>query len=169
MIRVIDNFFSKEECIYYRNMINNSINTEKLVCFSNSAKSINHKYENLDLVNIFYDRAVEKIKENDFIKPNNLIMWAKYEPGAEFGLHTDTGLYYDTINKLKSRYTLLVYLNDNFEGGNTVFYDNSFVVNLTVVPKEGSCIIFDIDLWHKGDIITYGEKYWIGCEIISNF
>lgn len=29
--------------------------------------------------------------------------------------------------------------------------------------------VFDISLWHKGCELTEGEKYWIGCEIISKF
>jgi hypothetical protein len=28
---------------------------------------------------------------------------------------------------------------------------------------------FDIDLWHRGDVIQSGTKYWIGCEIIGTF
>ncbi len=96
MIKVIENFLSDEECLKYINNINTSINTEKQIYFSNSAGSVNHKYKNLDLANFFYERANKMTNcNNDFIKPNDIIMWAKYYPGTEFGLHTDTGLYYD--------------------------------------------------------------------------
>ncbi len=169
MIHVIENFLTNEECLKYIDDINRSIDTEKQICFSDSAGSVNHKYKNLNLANIFYQRAVEKVKNNDFVAPNDLIMWAKYLPGTEFGLHTDTGLFYDRTKRLKSRYTLLIYLNDNFEGGKTLFYDNNFCLTNTINPKKGDCIIFDIDLWHRGTTVVSGEKFWIGCEIISKF
>ncbi len=168
MIHILENFLTHEECKCYRDMIDDKINNEKLICFSNSSGSYNHKYKDLDLANKFYKIASDKIKHNDFVMPNNLIMWSKYEQGAEFGLHTDTGLYYDIINKLSTKYTLLVYLNDNFENGNTIFYDESLNISKNIKPVEGMCIVFDIKLWHRGECVLNGEKYWIGCEIISN-
>ena len=47
---------------------------------------------------------------------------AKYLEETEFGLHTDTGIYYNKEENLQGKYTLLVYLNDNYEGGETIFY-----------------------------------------------
>lgn len=54
-----------------------------------------------------------------------------------------------------------------FEGGETVFFDSNFKQTRTVVPKRGKALMFDIDLWHKGNEVTKGQKYWIGCEIIG--
>ena len=62
MINIIDNFLDEEECKKYINDINNSIDTEKQICFSNSAGSINHKYKNLDLAKLFTKKLVKKLK-----------------------------------------------------------------------------------------------------------
>ena len=59
--------------------------------------------------------------------------------------------------KEMTRYTLLIYLNSNYEGGETN----------TIKPETGKALIFDIDLWHSELPVINGEKYWIGCEIIG--
>ena len=61
----------------------------------------------------------------------------------------------------------MIYLNDDFTGGKTVFYDDCFQKTVEIEPKKGKALLFDIDLWHKGEEIHNGEKFWIGCEIIS--
>jgi hypothetical protein len=50
-----------------------------------------------------------------------------------------------------------------------VFYNDKWIVNKIVQPKEGMAILFDIDLWHKANPLLKREKYWIGCEIIGYF
>jgi prolyl 4-hydroxylase len=120
-----------------------------------------------------YNRLIELDSQNgkppnpDFIRPNSLVMTAKYVDGNNFNLHTDTGLYYNRKQQLKSNYTLLIYLNDEFEGGQTSFYTPEFKHYLDITPKRGSCAVFDINWWHKGNPVSNGKKYWIGCEIIG--
>lgn len=163
---MIDKFLTDEECDNYISLIEEKT---KDVCvpFTNNTTNFNHKYVDNELAQIFYDKLVNG--PLDSTRANDLIMMSKYVEGEKFGLHTDTGLFYDSKSKTKSRYTMLIYLNDNFDGGSTVFYNNNFVITDTVVPKRGSCLIFDIDLWHEGQPISNGIKYWIGCEIIGSF
>ncbi len=168
MITVYDHFLTDDECDTYITMINNFA-AQKHVPFSNSATNFNHKYIDEKLAQSFYDRCREKQIQIDTIGPNNLIMMAKYQKGESFGIHTDTGLYYNKANNTKTRYTLLIYLNDNFIGGNTIFYTDHLQVLKTIVPKKGSCLLFDIDLWHEGCEVLDGYKYWIGCELIGSF
>jgi predicted 2-oxoglutarate/Fe(II)-dependent dioxygenase YbiX len=168
MIRVIDNFLTDEECQNYIQLIEH-LTKEKNVRFSESAYNFNHKYTDNKLAQSFYEKGQQlNLFENcTTLGPNKLIMVSKYTKGENFGIHTDTGLFYDKINKVKTRYTLLIYLNDDFEGGNTVFYDNNLNITETIVPKKGSCLLFDIDLLHEGKKVTQGSKYWIGCEILG--
>ena len=60
-------------------------------------------------------------------------------------------------------------MNDNYKEGGTSFYTTNFEHIRTIKPEAGKALIFDIDLWHKGDSVINGEKYWIGCEIIGKF
>jgi hypothetical protein len=66
----------------------------------------------------------------------------------------------------ETRWALLIYLNDDFIGGHTVFYNDKWSVIKTITPKKGMAILFDIDIWHKANKIEEGNKYWIGMEII---
>ena len=131
-----------------------------------SGKFKNDRFVNVELANSFYEK-VKKDVNAPMLRANNLVMTGKYQPGDVFGLHTDTGLYFDLNKGEKSNYTLLIYLNDNFTGGKTVFYNDNFQKIVEIEPKRGKALLFDIDLWHKGEEIYEGKKFWIGCEIIS--
>lgn len=93
------------------------------------------------------------------------IFMANYKPGNNFSIHTDTGCHY-TKNK-KSSHTLLIYLNDDFEGGETSFYNQDFQLVKTIKPKRGRAILFNILLWHTAEKLKRGEKFWIGTEVVS--
>lgn len=164
-IWTFDNFLNEDECEKFIKQIDEKKDT---VNFTNADIFKNDKYIDNKLTKYFFD----KIKNNldiDILRPNNLIMSGKYVIGNKFGLHKDTGLHFDVIKREKSNYTLLIYLNDNFTGGNTIFYDDNFKEIASIKPKKGMALLFDISLWHKGCKLTEGEKYWIGCEIISKF
>ncbi len=163
MIKTYRNFLTNEECQKYINEINNKKNK---ICFTNTGKFENDKYIDRELSNYFYQK-IKSIINVETYRANDLIMTGKYSPDNEFGIHTDTGLYYNKNKNEKSRYTLLIYLNDNFENGETVFYDDYLKEKEIITPEKGMALVFDIDLWHKANKIINGNKYWIGCEIIA--
>ncbi len=168
MIYELDNFLTLDECNSFIYQIDNSkVKTN----FTDSGKFDNKKWVDKQLAEQFYGKLKKySINQGDrIVRPNNLIMSGKYNVGDLFSLHTDTGLFYDLDAKEKSLWTLLIYLNDNFKGGETVFYDNHWKVDKIIKPKTGMAILFDIDLWHCGNQVVEGKKYWIGCEIIGKF
>lgn len=57
----------------------------------------------------------------------------------------------------KQNYTLLVYLNDGFEEGETVFFDGD--EELTIVPKTGTLLIIPGDIEHEARIPKGKNKY----------
>lgn len=164
---IFDNFLSDEECIQF---ILDIEQKKHKIPFTDSSNAETDKYIDLELAIKFFERVKELDNENKVktVRPNNLIMSSKYEPGTQFGLHTDTGLYYESKTGIKSKYTLLIYLNDDFTGGETIFYDNFFREIQKVVPKKGSAIVFEIENnFHRGALVENGNKYWIGCELIG--
>lgn len=168
MIYELDNFLTLDECNSFIYQIDNSkVKTN----FTDSGKFDNKKWVDKQLAEQFYGKLKKySINQGErILRPNNLIMSGKYNVGDLFSLHTDTGLFYDLDAKEKSLWTLLIYLNDNFKGGETVFYDNYWKVDKIIKPKTGMAILFDIDLWHCGNQVVEGNKYWIGCEIIGKF
>ena len=96
------------------------------------------------------------------------IMYAKVDIQQHFSIHTDTGIVYSHIDNEYSKFTVLTYLNDNYEGGNTQFYSEKLLKTVTIEPKKNRTLIFDIDLFHAGEIITKGTKYWIGTELVCS-
>ena len=124
----------------------------------------NSDFQNGKTVNKFISKFIFK-KIKPFIPSESLnviqtIMFARVHTGKFFGVHTDTG--YD----INSKYTVLLYLNDDFEGGSTSFYDDNLTEKLfEIKPVKGRILCFDIDLFHSGDIVTKGTKLWIGTEL----
>ena len=138
--------------------------------FTDTGKFTNKKWVDSELAERFWRRLCDFPIGDEMLRVNNLVMAGIYVEGDSFGLHTDTGLFYDAVAREKSRWTLLVYLNDDFEGGETVFYNGETgVEERRVRPVAGRALIFDIDLWHSGMPVVAGQKCWIGCEVIGGF
>ena len=65
-----------------------------------------------------------------------------------------------------SRYCLLIYLNDNFLGGETIFPQISSIIN----PRQGNAILFSKAYQHKQGIVKEGNKFILlnNIAVISN-
>jgi prolyl 4-hydroxylase len=166
-INTLAHVLSTDECEYFKNTIDN----KKIVNnFTNSGVFKNDKFVDLELATkLFNTIPKDIISKYKILRPNNLIMTGMYTTNQAFGIHTDTGLYYNKETKESSNFTYLIYLNDDFEGGETQFYDEYLIPTQTIYPETGKGLLFDISLNHKGSSILSGNKYWIGIELISKF
>ena len=162
----LEHFLSDSSCEIFRDKI---LNQKKTRSFTDSGNFTNHKYIDADLTEQMFTQLQTYNLPETFLRPNNLIMTGYYKPGDQFGLHTDTGLYYNEKAKEKSRWTLLIYLNTVEDEGATIFYDDQWQEIKRFYPVQGDAILFDIDLWHKGEELHTQSKFWIGCEIIGKF
>jgi hypothetical protein len=54
----------------------------------------------------------------------------------------------------------MMYLNDNFESGETTFR------NLKIKPERGIALIFLHDLYHEGSQVTRGVKYVLRTDVM---
>ena len=85
---------------------------------------------------------VENYMKNTFVNYSHIIKWPK---GESQGDHIDFDLH--TL-------TSVLYLNDTYEGGNTVVGDK------IIKPKKGKIILFDGNKTrHKVLPITFGTRY----------
>ena len=76
----------------------------------------------------------------------------RYPPGGHYIVHQDAGA------DLRDRYfTVVCYLNDDFEGGDTWFPS----LNYSAIPKTGKAIVFPAEFWHCAQPVIRGEKYVI--------
>ena len=91
------------------------------------------------------------------------LQFLKYNKGGYFKEHYDPEINYksDTNDRI---YTIIIYLNDDFEGGETYFKN----LNILIKPKKGKAVIFkSLDengkilkkSLHQGSKVTSGTKY----------
>jgi len=63
----------------------------------------------------------------------------------------------------------MIYLNDDFEGGSTIFQVESLPGGLLrVAPKTGMALLFRHDdvLLHSGELVTRGKKYVLRTDVM---
>lgn len=108
---------------------------------------------------------------------NPAIRIYRYSQGQRFGCHVDQSDT-DPITGFHSRFTLLVYLNDesdsDLRGGSTIFYANEFDAQdghpvLNVAPQTGAVLLHghgDRCLLHEGAEVTAGAKYLLRSDVM---
>lgn len=84
----------------------------------------------------------------------------RYQPGQRFAPHYDGAFIRSETER--SLLTLIVYLNDDFEGGRTAFLD----FDLEAVPRAGTALVFQHLLLHEGCIVTAGTKYAMRSDVM---
>lgn len=93
---------------------------------------------------------------------NDDFRYYRYQAGQRFKAHLD-GFY--EKDDCKSFLTVLFYLNDDYQGGETKFFTKEngrlnvnqpkFIIN----PRKGSALIFYHAQFHEGATIKQGTKY----------
>ncbi|MCA9175789.1 MAG: 2OG-Fe(II) oxygenase [Planctomycetales bacterium] len=98
---------------------------------------------------------------------NELLRFYRYEPGQQFDWHQD--FPYERDNGEQSYLTLLVYLNDDFDGGETSFddsYSEEAFDEFRVTPVRGMALFFEHATHHKGEPVTKGRKYVMRTDVM---
>jgi hypothetical protein len=73
----------------------------------------------------------------------------RYDEGGFFKVHSDT------TGDDRRRFAVVVYLNDDFGGGATVFP----LLGCRSVPEKGKGVVFPAERLHRGDVVKEGTKY----------
>lgn len=98
---------------------------------------------------------------------NELIRFYRYESGQQFNWHQD--FPFERDNGEQSYLTLLIYLNDDFTGGETSFDDSYSVESFDefmVTPKQGVALFFEHQTHHKGEPVRSGCKYVMRTDVM---
>jgi prolyl 4-hydroxylase len=180
----IDNILSNEECdrlikcTKYKTLIDSTIFNNYNIVVDNTRKSKTTWFESNEnaIVSKCSNIAKTLTNKND----NNLenLQLVYYPVGGYFQPHHDATKNTDVDTIVTSReYTLLIYLNDVEEGGETVFP----YLNLEIKPRKGKGILFRTlddndriirESLHGGKPVIKGEKWicnkWIHNRIINN-
>ena len=166
----IDNILTEEECQYYMSLFDNKDMVEDI-------DDKHRKYHRIQIVNQeFANRLYQKVKGYlpKKIKKiadgmNDHIRLSKYDAGQFFGIHKD-GMNFDPNNKNRMSYaTLNIFLNDDFEGGETTFYEkDGKTMRFVCKPKAGRGAFFYSQQFHEGNKILSGNKFLIRTDLFIN-
>ncbi|MCF2859539.1 2OG-Fe(II) oxygenase [Pseudoalteromonas sp. SMS1] len=134
-----------------RTVINSIRNNERVDWFSESlAKDWWRKLAPMGLPELEQKRAIS-------LSPR--FRFYRYSEGQKFNMHKDGR---QRVDGQSTMMTLLVYLNDNYDGGSTNFRQD----NLAVYPKTGTALLFEHQLWHQGTRVKAGFKYILRTDVI---
>jgi predicted 2-oxoglutarate/Fe(II)-dependent dioxygenase YbiX len=91
---------------------------------------------------------------------NERVRCYRYQPGQRFAPHYDGS--FARSRSERSLLTLLVYLNQGFEGGETALLD----LDETVTPRTGRALLFQHAILHEGCAVIRGVKYAARSDIM---
>lgn len=176
-VQEIPNFLSKEECERVRRLSESKLFTSKVYTSNSDLEDktvrISDQCWLKDTDDEFISDLSKRIADitSTDIRSQEELQVVRYKPGGFYKPH------YDACNKLTDdctrlnkglgpRFiTFIIYLNDDFDGGETFFPE----INKKVVPQQGKAAIFyDVDSegeilpksLHGGLDVSNGEK-WI--------
>ena len=168
----VPSFFSKEECEDHINSSEDKGYGEALVRTRGKGEAVDKEVRDNDRVILdspelaaeLYERVKEHLPQNiDGWVPNGLnerFRYYRYKDGQRFKPHMD-GAHKRSETEV-SFLTLLIYLNDNYEGGSTPLIG----INEIIYPKEGMMLLFDHKILHAGTSVTEGVKYVIRTDVM---
>lgn len=91
----------------------------------------------------------------------------RYQQGGKFDLHRDMvfkekcdGKYY------KGKYNMIIYLNENYGGGETTFFDEKKKQFFQIKGGIGDVLIFNPEMLHCGEKVN-GTKYIILVQLFE--
>ncbi len=98
---------------------------------------------------------------------NERLRFYRYDPGEQFDWHQD--FPFERASNQRSFWTLMIYLNDGFEGGETSFedsYSDEPFDPFHVCPQAGMALCFAHHVYHKGEPVVRGRKYVLRTDVM---
>lgn len=143
-----------------------------------------------DFAEMLYQRMLAKIEEVEPRLLHPILNWKtkgvehavglnerlrilRYDPGCYFKPHSD-GSYRRGFEAglgrkgEESRVTMLLYLNEGYEGGHTRFLEYHIKKKRghRVVPRTGSVLLFEHPCYHEGETLKTGRKYIVRTDLM---
>ena len=127
--------------------------------FRNNGRYIfeNEEYSS-KLFDRFKDLLPQRIEDWKLKDLNSQMKIYKYSEGQHFRMHRDVP--YIRENKDRSFLTMLIYLNEEFEG------ETFFLLDGSVAPVTGKGLIFQQNVKHAGVEVTKGVKYALRTDVM---
>jgi hypothetical protein len=168
-IWTLENFLSPSECTELIQLSETLGYEEAEVSLPGGAKmmkGLRNNYRLLYQDTALAERYWQKLKtycplmiENSrAVGLNKQFRFYKYELDQRFKRHID-GRFQRNAQE-ESRITFMIYLNEDFEGGETSFDQ------ISITPKTGSALCFIHEQKHEGSPVRNGIKYVLRSDVI---
>jgi len=160
LIHFYEGVLSSEDCKEIKNFIVDAKNIQendesKMPWETSDTINLYSEFKNLNILNIIRNHRkilTKLISEsfNEVLYPHftDLVLW---KTGRKMGTHIDNGDMHpqgSDLNKMfqPRHYSAVVYINDDYEGGNTlIFNEERNKVLYKSKPKEGAVLLFTSD------------------------
>lgn len=113
-----------------------------------------------DLLARVRDHVPEVLSGMQLCGANERLRCYRYKPGQRFAPHYDGAFVRD--DREQSLVSFLVYLNEDFVGGETNFLE----LGRTIVPRAGMALPFQHRLLHEGAEVREGCKYVLRSDLM---
>ena len=168
-IFTIEDFFTRKECLdtivrseeigYELAKINTASGSKTRTNIRNNSRAF---YKSEELAQALWEKlqpfVPAQLGNSVPIGLNELFRFYRYQRGHQFKGHYDES--YVRNAQEASYFTFMVYLNDNFQGGDTTFR------GLRIQPRQGMALIFLHSLYHEGSEVTQGVKYVLRSDVM---
>lgn len=174
-IITLDNFFSLEECAHYIQASENS-GFDAASVTTNSGQAMMPEIRNNSRV-IWDDESLSEalwqrvtpyvpspLFRREAIGLHERWRFYRYEVGQAFKMHFDGSVKRE--NGERSQVTFMIYLNDDFEGGETRFALPQSPEIISVEPRAGMALLFLHNLRHEGAPVLSGIKYVLRSDVM---
>jgi prolyl 4-hydroxylase len=122
-------------------------------------------FDDLEAARDLFDRAKDhaptEIHNMRLSGINERLRCYEYQPGQRFAPHSDGPFIRDDGER--SCYTFMIYLNEDFEGGETVFFVKPMK---SIRPQTGMGLLFQHPIIHEGAEVAKGVKYVIRTDLM---
>ena len=168
-IFLVEDFLTRQECLenivlsesvgYELAKVNTAAGSKVKTDVRNNNRAF---YKNEELAQQLWAKiqpfAPAHLGNSEAIGLNELFRFYRYQRGHRFKGHFDES--YIRNAQEASYYTFMVYLNDNFQGGDTTFR------GLRIRPRQGMALLFLHSLYHEGSEVTQGVKYVLRSDVM---
>lgn len=158
VVQEFEKKYDPSEISYNEVEIKNSSPLKKNLTERISKRLILESEELSELIWNNLDFSVLEIEGQTPIGINKSFRLYKYFINDEFIEHVDMSTIIS--DDIRTFYSILIYLNDDYTGGNTKFN------NFEIEPKLGSLVTFPHNQLHSGEKIISGIKYILRGDVI---
>jgi len=154
-------FLTEEEC-------HNFILKSESLGFKKAEQWDKGRHNKVIRLNTYEDRKKIATTLQSYFESKTLILgpvleFYKYEPGYYVSAHTDA--LKEIAPYITSNRTLVIYLNENYSGGETYFE----ALKRNILPKTGKALLFKQEgLVHTGNTVSAGIKYILRADVYSD-